>query len=271
MPVNLRVLIFGIAFGMILLELLLLKQRRRSPYSWRESFASFGVMIGHRLSQPATALLTYGLYDLAWQHRLWSIPLNRWWGLVLLFLGLEFCYYWYHRASHRVNWLWATHVVHHSPEHFNLSAAYRLGWTGWLSGNHLFFLPLVLLGFAPVAIVLGLSLSLLYQFWIHTELIPKLGPLEAVFNTPSHHRVHHASNPAYIDRNYGGVLIIFDRLFGTLTVEQTQDPPVYGLTRPIRSHNPLAIALSEWQRLFYKLKRARTWSQRWQAAFGPPD
>jgi sterol desaturase/sphingolipid hydroxylase (fatty acid hydroxylase superfamily) len=271
LPPNLRLLIVLAALSLMLLEFLLLYRRRHQAYSWQESLASFGVMLGHRVSQSSTALLSIALMDLVWQHRLFTVPLNHWWGIALLFVGLEFFYYWHHRAAHRVRWLWATHAVHHSPEHMNLSAAYRLGWTGTLSGNILFFLPLTWLGFAPLAILVGLSLNLLYQFWIHTELIPKLGPLEWALNTPSHHRVHHASNPAYIDKNYGGVLIIFDRLFGTLTVEQPQNPPVYGLTRPIRSYNPLKIVFSEWQRLFKALARAKTWSQRWHIAFGPPD
>lgn len=270
-PLNLRLLIFLSAFSLMLLEFLLLYRRRQQVYSWPESLASFGVMLGHRLSQSSFALITLGSMELVWQHRLWTVPLDQWWGIGLLFLGIEFFYYWHHRAAHRIRWIWATHAVHHSPEHMNLSAAYRLGWTGWLSGNTLFFLPLCWLGFAPVAVLVGLSLNLLYQFWIHTELIPKLGPLEWVLNTPSHHRVHHASNPIYIDRNYGGVLIIFDRLFGTLAVEQEQNPPVYGLTQPLNSHNPFKIVFSEWQRLFRALGRAKTWSQRWHIAFGPPD
>jgi sterol desaturase/sphingolipid hydroxylase (fatty acid hydroxylase superfamily) len=270
-PLHLRLLIFLSAFSLMSLEFLLLYRRRRNVYSWQESFASFGVMLGHRLSQSSVALITLGSMELVWQHRLWTVPLDQWWGIGLLFLGIEFFYYWHHRAAHRIRWMWATHAVHHSPEHMNLSAAYRLGWTGLLSGNTLFFLPLCWLGFPPVAILVGLSLNLLYQFWIHTELIPKLGPLEWVLNTPSHHRVHHASNPAYIDRNYGGVLIIFDRLFGTLAVEQEHNPPIYGLTRPINSHNPFKIVFSEWQRLFRALGRAKTWSQRWYIAFGPPD
>jgi sterol desaturase/sphingolipid hydroxylase (fatty acid hydroxylase superfamily) len=271
LPPKLRLLIALVALSLMLLEFLLLYRRRHQTYSWQESLASFGVMLGHRVSQSSTALLSIAMMDLVWQHRLFTVPLDQAWGIGLLFIGIEFFYYWHHRAAHRVRWLWATHAVHHSPEHMNLSAAYRLGWTGALSGNILFFLPLVWLGFSPVAILVGLSLNLLYQFWIHTELIPKLGPLEWVLNTPSHHRVHHASNPAYIDKNYGGVLIIFDRLFGTLTVEQPQNPPVYGLTRPIRSYNPLKIVFNEWQRLFKALARAKSWSQRWQIAFGPPD
>jgi sterol desaturase/sphingolipid hydroxylase (fatty acid hydroxylase superfamily) len=201
---------------------------------------------------------------------LWTVSLNQGWTILLLFLGTEFFYYWHHRFAHEVRWLWATHAVHHSAKHFNLSAAYRLGWTGWLSGNFLFFIPLCWLGFHPIAVAASLSINLMYQFWIHTELIPKLGWLEWVFNTPSHHRVHHAANPEYVDRNYGGVLIIFDRLFGTFTVESPDRLLTYGLTHPLRSYNPVKIVFHEWSRLFQDLRVARTWRDRCQVMIGRP-
>jgi sterol desaturase/sphingolipid hydroxylase (fatty acid hydroxylase superfamily) len=213
---------------------------------------------------PATASA------LIWQHRILTIPLDQWWAILLLFLGIEFCYYWYHRAAHEIRWLWATHAVHHSARHLNLSAAYRLGWTGWLSGNFLFFLPLCWLGFHPITVTLGLAVNLTYQFWVHTELIPKLGWVEGVFNTPSHHRVHHAANPEYIDRNYGGVLIIFDRWFGTFTAERSDLRPIYGLTHPLRSYNPMTIVLYEWHRLFQDLSKARSWRDRCGVILGRP-
>jgi sterol desaturase/sphingolipid hydroxylase (fatty acid hydroxylase superfamily) len=160
--------------------------------------------------------------------------------------------------------------VHHSANNFNLSAAFRLGWTGWLSGNFLFFAPLCWLGFHPIAIAVSLGINLLYQFWIHTELIPKLGWLEWIFNTPSHHRVHHAANPEYIDRNYGGILIVFDRLFGTFTAEHSGRPLIYGLTHPLRLHNPVKIAFHEWSRLLQDLKGAKTWRDRCWVIIGHP-
>jgi sterol desaturase/sphingolipid hydroxylase (fatty acid hydroxylase superfamily) len=230
----------------ILLEVVLIRRSRRSTFLWKESLTSLGVAIGHHITHAIFGIIPITAYSFAWQHRLWTISLdlsldlslNQGWTILLLFLGIEFFYYWHHRFSHEIRWLWATHAVHHSARHFNLSAAYRLGWTGWLSGNFLFFMPLCWLGFHPIAIAVGLGFNLIYQFWIHTELIPKLGWLEWVLNTPSHHRVHHASNPEYIDRNYGGVLIIFDRLFGTFTAEQPDRQPTYGLTHPLQSDHP---------------------------------
>lgn len=251
-PIVLRVL--PILLSIILLEAILIHRSRKGRFSWQESLASLGVMLGYHLSRIIFGAIPIGVYSFIWEHRLWTVSLNHGWSLLLLFLGLEFCYYWYHRLSHQVPWLWATHAVHHSSTHFNLSAAYRLGWTGWLSGNFLFFAPLCWLGFHPIAIATTLSINLLYQFWIHTELIPKLGWVEWIFNTPSHHRVHHASNPEYINRNYGGVLIIFDHLFATFTEEHSNRSLVYGLTRPLRSHNPVRIALHGWSRLLQALR-----------------
>ncbi|CAN5245651.1 hypothetical protein BH10PSE17_BH10PSE17_29770 [soil metagenome] len=141
---------------------------------------------------------------------------------------------------------WTSHLVHHSVEHLNLSAAYRLGWTSNLTGAGLFFVPLIWLGIEPTVVVVTMAANLLYQFWLHTELVPKLGPIEWIFNTPSHHRAHHASNPRYLDRNYGGILIVFDRLFGTFAEERADDPCRYGLVEPLRSGNPFRIALHGW-------------------------
>lgn len=262
--------VLPIAFGLILLEAFLSRRSRRQIYSWRESLTSLGIAIGHRLSSSLFAIVPTGMLFLAWQHRLFTMPSDRWWSVPLLFVGIEFFYYWHHRAAHKIRWLWATHAVHHSSRHFNLSAAYRLGWTGWLSGNAIFFMPLCWLGFHPIAVAIGLSLNLVYQFWIHTELIPKLGVLEWVLNTPSHHRVHHASNREYLDRNYGGVLIVFDRLFGSFAEEQSNHLLTYGLTHPLRSDNPFKIAFYEWHKLFQDLLAARTWSDRYQVILGPP-
>ena len=270
MSYHLPYYVYPVFLILILLEVYLVRKSRKCTFSWKESTTSLAIAIGHRISKALLGAIPLAAYSFAWRHRLLTIPLDHAWGILLLFIGIEFCYYWYHRAAHEIRWMWATHVVHHSVQHLNLSAAYRLGWTGVLSGNFLFFIPLCWLGFHPVAITLGLSLNLVYQFWIHTELVPKLGWLELIFNTPSHHRVHHASNPEYIDRNHGGVLIIFDRLFGTFAAENATNPPIYGLTHPLRSHNPAVIAFHEWGRLFRDLLTAKTWRQRRWMILGRP-
>jgi sterol desaturase/sphingolipid hydroxylase (fatty acid hydroxylase superfamily) len=251
-----------------LVAAILLKRR----YDWRAYFASMAdflvrEFIVYRLLPFSLAMPVIGW---AWQHRLATIPLNGWVAFALLFVGQEFCYYWFHRCSHRIRWFWATHAVHHSPNELSLSAAYRFGWTGRASGTALFYTPLIWLGFPPQAVFATLSLNLLYQFWLHTTWTPKLGWLEYVLNTPSHHRVHHASNPEYLDANYGGVLIVFDRLFGTLAVERDDTPCRYGLVKPLTSNNPVVIAFHEWLALARDVWQARTWGERLKFVFGPP-
>jgi sterol desaturase/sphingolipid hydroxylase (fatty acid hydroxylase superfamily) len=170
---------------------------------------------------------------------------------VLLFFADDLCYYWFHRIHHECRFFWASHVVHHSSQHYNLSTALRQTWTP-MTGLF-FWVPMALVGFSPAMIVIAQSISLLYQYWIHTEAIRWLGPLEWVLNTPSHHRAHHASNPQYLDKNYGGILIIWDRLFGTF--EPEVEPPVYGLTKNLSTYNPVRIAFHEFGAIVRDLRR----------------
>ncbi|HRX63400.1 MAG TPA: sterol desaturase family protein [Candidatus Competibacter sp.] len=209
-------------------------------------------------------------FVLVYQYRLFDIPLNSAWAVVALFLGTEFFYYGHHRAAHGIRWLWATHAVHHSPTKLNLTAGIRLGWTGLLSGNFLFFLPMVWFGFHPLAVLGMMGVNLGYQFFIHTQLAPSLGPLEWVLNTPRHHQVHHASNASCLDKNFGGILIIFDRLFGTFAARPADEALRYGLARPLTSYNPVYIAFHEWIAILRDLGRARGWRERWRLLFGRP-
>jgi len=169
-----------------------------------------------------------------------------------------------------VRWFWTSHAVHHSSPEYTLPAAVRLGWTGPLTGLWIFFIPLALAGLHPIAIGSLLAFNLNYQYFLHTELIGRLGPVEWLFNTPSHHRVHHASNEAYLDKNFGGVLIVFDRMFGSFAEEPANKSIVYGLTKPVLSNNPVVIALHETGRLIADLRQARTWKARLSALFGRP-
>ena len=183
----------------------------------------------------------------AWEHRLFTQPLDNVGSFLLLFFGLEFFYYWYHRFSHTTRWFWASHSVHHSPNQLTLASAYRLGWFGRMTGATVFFIPLVLLGFTPTVVLTALLLNLLYQFWLHADWIPRLGWLEGIFNTPSNHRVHHARNPEYLDANYGGVLVVFDRLFGTYIAERDDVPCDYGTVTPtVSSRNPFVLNFAPW-------------------------
>jgi sterol desaturase/sphingolipid hydroxylase (fatty acid hydroxylase superfamily) len=242
----------------------------RRGYDWRAFWASLGVSVGRRLFDAFSFSLAAPLFVWAYTHRLHTIPLNTVAAVAVLFVGQEFCYYWFHRASHRVRWFWATHAVHHSPSELTLAASLRLGWTGKITGATVFYVPLVWLGFAPQAVVATYALNLLYQFWLHTTWIPKLGPLEWVLNTPSHHRVHHGCNPEYLDCNYGGVLIVFDRLFGSFVAEKDEVPVRYGLTVPLASNNPLAIAFHEWGRMAQDVMKAPGWRAAVGVVFGPP-
>jgi len=180
-------------------------------------------------------------------------------GWIVLFVAYDFCYYWEHRANHRVRILWASHVVHHSSRYYNLSTALRQTWTG--IGSTVFILPLALAGFSPYMIFFTGSMNLLYQFWIHTERIDKMWrPIELVMNTPSHHRVHHGSNQGYLDKNYGGVFIVFDRWFRSF--EPEGEPVEYGLTKNINTYNPLRVAVHEYAAIAKDVRAATTWRAR---------
>jgi sterol desaturase/sphingolipid hydroxylase (fatty acid hydroxylase superfamily) len=243
----------------------------RAGYDWRAYAASLADALGRRALDALGLSLAAPVLACAHANRLQDIALATPAAIALLFVGQEFCYYWHHRAAHRIRWFWATHAVHHSPNELTLASALRLGWTGRLTGAGLFFAPLLWLGFAPQAVVGTLALNLLYQFWLHAPWLPRLWPpLEWVFNTPTHHKVHHASNPEYLDCNYGGVLIVFDRLFGTFRPLRADCPPRYGLVTPLHSHNPLRIAFHGWIALARDLRVARSWRHRLQVLFGPP-
>jgi sterol desaturase/sphingolipid hydroxylase (fatty acid hydroxylase superfamily) len=261
----------AIALLFIALELIYLKLvRYEIAHDIRETAASVGVAFGDVASRVLTGWIAAVPLLLLYQHRLLDIPLDKAWGWVALFLGVEVCYYGFHRAAHRIRWLWATHAVHHSATQFNLSAAIRLGWTGTLTGAFIFFLPLAWLGFHPLAIGAVLGLGLLYQFFLHTALDVHLGPLEWILNTPRHHRVHHASNDACLDKNYGNVLIIFDRLFGTFAEAPADEALRFGLKGRRVSNNPFGIAFNEWGHLWRDVREARSLRERVAVLLGPP-
>jgi sterol desaturase/sphingolipid hydroxylase (fatty acid hydroxylase superfamily) len=255
----------------ILVESLVYKWRYQKSYPWVESATSLGVGVGHQITGIINRLLIQGVMaSFIWQYRFFTIP-NEWWTYPALFLGLEFCYYWYHRASHEVFLMWATHSTHHSPNEMTLSAAYRLGWLPFLSFTWVFFFPLVLIGFSPIAVFTMLSINLMYQFWLHTKLIPRLGFLEGIINTPSAHRVHHASNPLYLDKNYGGILMIFDRMFGTYIPEDPNTEIVYGLTHPNYSKNPINVVFNVWKQLVKGVIAKPTLREKLKFIFSAPQ
>ncbi len=260
-----------VAFAFIILEFAYGRlAHREEMHDAKETLASVGVAIGNVITKALTSGLSAVPFFLVYRHRLTDIALDTVWSWLALFLGVEFFYYWFHLASHRIRWLWATHAVHHSATRFNLSAAVRLGWTGQLTGGFLFFLPLAWIGFHPAAIALMLALGLLYQFFLHTALPVHLGPLEWVLNTPRHHRVHHACNEACLDTNYGSTLIVFDRLFGTFAEAPHDEAIRFGLKDRAPSNNPIAIALGEWKHLAVDFWRTSGLSRKLRVLFGPP-
>jgi len=269
-PADYRGLFLVTALVLMAMEFLVARHLQRDSHDLAESASSLAVAVGNKLVRLGAAGIIALPYIFIYEHRLFDIPLDNIWALLGLFLGLEFFYYWMHRTAHTVRWLWATHSVHHSPTRFNLTAGIRLGWTGVISGNFLFFLPLVWLGFHPLAVIAMLALNLIYQFFLHTELAPRLGPLEWVFNTPRHHSVHHASNGSCLDKNFGGFLIIFDRLFGTFAAPPADEPLRYGLTEPLTSQNPFHVVFREWLRMRADLRRARSAQDVWRTLFGAP-
>jgi sterol desaturase/sphingolipid hydroxylase (fatty acid hydroxylase superfamily) len=264
-------IILPLVMGAALMEGLWLSRTRAEAYDWKAWACSLADLAGRRLLALVPYALAAPWLGWVWERRLFTQSLDNVWSVLLLFIGLEFFYYWYHRTSHTVRWFWMAHSVHHSPNQFNLSAAYRLGWFGKFTGTSLFFTPLVLLGFTPTVVLTALFLNLLYQFWIHADWIPRLGWLEYMLNTPSSHRVHHARNPEYLDANFGGVLIVFDRLFGTYVAERADVPCDYGLVSPaVSSRNPFAVNFQPWIGLARDLASARSPSEAWMFLFGPP-
>ena len=266
------------ALGLLALALLLvvIGEALLRRFVWRRPTDLRGVAasLGDALVRRGVDLLGLSvaapLPAFAFAHRLAAIRMDSvpaWLGLYLL---VEFAYYWHHRLTHRVRWFWATHSVHHSSNQLMLASAMRLGWTGRLGGAIAFFTPPVWLGFPPQAVFGLLAAGLFWQFWIHADWLPSLRPLEWVLNTPTHHRVHHASNPEYLDCNYGSSLIVFDRLFGTFTALRPDIEIRYGLTTPVLSNNPIRIAFHEWLAMGRAFLAAHGTRARLRVLFGPP-
>ncbi|MGH0038418.1 MAG: sterol desaturase family protein [Myxococcota bacterium] len=254
--------------GLMLLEAWALGRRESGlrGYTWPDTAASLAMGVGNVAISVATKIGVLAVYTALHQLAIFDLS-GHWWVWPLAFLGDDFAYYWFHRASHEVRFLWAAHENHHSSTHYNLSTALRQSWTTPFTAP-LFWAPLAILGIPPEMILVAQGVSLVYQFWIHTELIDRLGWFEWLFNTPSHHRVHHGRNVEYLDRNHGGILIVWDRLFGTFEPERA--PVEYGLTRQIHTYNPLRIAFHEWATM---IREARAAGSLWDAlkvALMPP-
>ncbi len=251
--------------GLLLLEVGLSARRGRSTHERRDSWTSVSMGIGSAVVGLGWKGVQLATFSWLYSYRLLDLGsgLGTWLACIL---AVDFAYYWFHRLHHEIRVLWAAHVTHHSSQRYNLATALRQSWTP-MTGL-VFYAPLPLLGFDPVMVLTAYAINLIYQFWIHTELIDRLGPLEWVLNTPSHHRVHHATNPQYLDRNHAGMLIVWDRLFGTF--EPEREPVVYGLTKNIHSHNLFYVAFHEWVAVFRDALHARSWREGLAYLLKPP-
>lgn len=251
MPDFPNIILFAIPFFILamLLELYVTLKQNIKTYEPKDAFSSIAMGLGNVFIGFLSKALVLLALTWVYKFRIFTIPVT-WWSFVLIFFADDFSYYWFHRISHECRLFWASHVVHHSSQKYNLSTALRQTWSGGFY-TFIFWLWLPLLGFHPAMILLQMSISLLYQFWIHTETIDQMPKwFEAIFNTPSHHRVHHGSNPIYLDRNHAGILIIWDKMFGTFQPELKNEKVTYGLVKNINTFNPIKIAFLEWLYMF---------------------
>lgn len=254
----------------ILIELYLAKREHLAIYQAKDSAASISMGIGAAFITVVTKSIAFLVFMYLYNnYRLLDIPVAFSTWIILLFAD-DFSFYWHHRLSHEVRVLWAAHVNHHSSEQYNLSTAIRQSWAEGIY-KFAFWLWLPILGFHPLFIFMQMSISLIYQFWIHTQLIHKLPNfIEAIFNTPSHHRVHHAANVKYLDRNYAGIFIIWDKLYGTFAPEDPAEPVKYGITTNIHTFNPLRIASHEFVAIAHDVAKTKSWKQRLNYLLKPP-
>lgn len=253
----------------IAVEAWLLRRRADPAYQLEDSVADLSLGIGQQTVQVFTRAFELAVYTFVWSRvRVFDAPASAWWTWVAAFVGVDLAFYLFHRASHRVKALWAIHAVHHQSEEFNLSVALRQAWLEPLAILP-FHCVLALLGVPPAVMLLAYTVNTLYQFFVHTRGVRTLGVVERVMNTPSHHRVHHAVNPAYIDKNYGGMFIVWDRLFGTFVREDEE--PAYGSVTPLRSLSPLWANTVLWVDLGRTIVRAPRWVDKLRAPFMPPE
>jgi sterol desaturase/sphingolipid hydroxylase (fatty acid hydroxylase superfamily) len=255
--------------ALVLIEMLIVRSAHRERYEARDTLTSLAMGLGSTIAGGLTAGLILVMSGWLSAHRIVDIPYV-WWAWIACFVLDDFNYYVFHRSAHRVRWFWASHVNHHSSQHYNLSTALRQPWTGFLSLGFVFRLWPLLIGFPVPMLLLCGGINLIYQFWIHTEVIGRCPRwIEAVMNTPSHHRVHHAVNPRYLDKNYAGVFIIWDKLFGTFERERDDAQIRYGLVKQLGSFHLLTSVFHEWAGIARDLWRA-PWRYKLHYVLAPP-
>ena len=255
-----------VMLGLVLLEWCISMFHNRKVYEGKDLLASAAVGIGNLISSAIAKTTLFALALVVYNIVPWTIPIT-WWSFVLCLVWLDFWRYISHRVSHENRFWWASHVVHHSSEQYNFSVSFRLSWFQQL--KMIFFMPVLLVGFHPVVMFVCHQIEVLYQFWIHTEFIKKLPrPIEYIFVTPSHHRVHHASDEKYLDKNYGSTFIIWDRIFGTFQPEE--EHPTYGITTPVNSYNPVYLVFHELMDIFRDIRNAKSFKEAWHVTFMSP-
>lgn len=264
------VLATPVFLALIALEFVVGRRRGRDTYRLNDALNSIGLGIMSQITGLFVTLLTLGIYTAVYRHlAIWSLPTDSiavWLGALIAY---DFCYYWHHRAGHRVALFWASHAVHHQSEDYNLSTALRQTSGGWVAG-WIFYLPMALAGVPPLVFAVVALIDLLYQYWVHTQQIGKLGWFDRWFCAPSNHRVHHAVNDRYLDRNYGGILIVWDRLFGSYESEDEREPCVYGTRTPLHSWNPVWANLQVYWDLAKDSWRTASWADKLRVWFKPP-
>ncbi len=267
MKVDYIALSIPVFFVLIGIELIVAFLKRKELYRFNDSITNISLGIGQQVTGIFMKTALFFGYLYLYNHYRQSTMQTNFLTWIFLFLAVDFFYYWFHRLSHEVNAMWAAHIVHHQSEEYNLSVALRQSWFQ-SAFSWVFYLPLAILGFDPIMFLTISSFNTLYQFWIHTRTIKKMGILEWFMNTPSHHRVHHGSNPKYIDKNHSGTLIIWDKLFGTFQAEEEE--PIYGITKPLESWNPFWANFHYWIELWQLSKQARSIKDKMNVFLKPP-
>ena len=254
-------------FLLIGVELVWSAWTHRKVYRFNDFISNLGCGIGSQIVGAFSKAFIFAAYLFVFDRfRVFTLE-NSAITWITAFLLVDLLYYWFHRLSHEVNFLWAAHIVHHQSEEYNLSVALRQSWFQGLF-SWWFYVPLAFLGFHPLVILTVAAVNTLYQFWIHTKAVDRMGPFEWLFNTPSHHRVHHGSDPKYLDRNHAGTLIIWDKLFGTFQAEQEE--PTYGITTPLGTWDPMWANFHYWGELVNMAKRTSTWTDRMRVFLKSP-
>jgi len=264
------IVLFAVPFFILsfVIEGIIIYKVRKEEYDVKDAAASITMGLGSAVINGMVKIVVLIVFYAIYQFRIFNLGFH-WWTLILLFFADDFSFYLHHRSCHQVRLFWAAHINHHSSTNYNLAVALRQSW-GELFHKYIWWAWMPLIGFNPILVLCMMSISLIYQYFLHTEMVKKMGFLEYFMNTPSHHRVHHAVNTRYLDRNHGAILIIWDKMFGTFQEERPDEPVIYGITTNIDTYNPFKIASHEYINLWNDVKRAPGFKNKVKYIFMPP-